>query len=52
MKCDFCDKPAVGYCSLQIAIYGDIHQERAEKIESDFYNYMDEERERLEKEHD
>lgn len=35
MKCDFCDKESVGYCSMQVAIYCADHREEAEKIEAD-----------------
>ncbi len=32
-KCDFCDKPAIGYVSMQAAIYCGEHQTEAELIE-------------------
>lgn len=34
MKCDFCDKKAIGYVSMQAAIYCGEHQTKAEEIES------------------
>jgi len=38
MKCDFCDKEAVGYVSMHAALYCADHQEAAEEIESTMEN--------------
>ena len=38
MKCDFCDNEAVGYCSMQCAIYCQDHKEDAEEIERHMWN--------------
>jgi hypothetical protein len=34
MKCDFCEKKAIGYVSMQAAFYCADHQTEAEKIET------------------
>lgn len=41
MKCDFCEKDAIGYTSMQAAIYCDDHKEKAEKIEAAMWKECD-----------
>ena len=41
LKCDFCDKPAVGYTIQQIACYCDDHEELADKITNDTIDIHD-----------
>lgn len=41
MKCDFCDNEAIGYCSMQCAIYCEYHKEQALEIERNMWAELD-----------
>lgn len=46
-KCDFCDKPSVGYTFQQINFYCVDHEKKAEDISNKYQDYLDEETERF-----
>ncbi len=40
-KCDFCDKPMVGYTEQQISLYCEDHEKKAEEILNNFYESLE-----------
>ena len=39
-KCDFCDKPSIGYRSYQCAFYCEDHIEKAKEVETKMWEAM------------